>query len=69
MKRRIVPLVHDGLVEIADPLLHRRTRHHPRITLDSVNEVQRRAGEETATVRYDAAQLARVLRIAPSPVP
>ena len=31
-----------------------------------VRGVQRRAGEETATVRYDASQLARVLRI---PVP
>ena len=28
-----------------------------------VRGVQRRAGEETATVRYDAAQLARALRI------
>ena len=34
-----------------------------------VRGVQRRAGEETATVRYDAAQLARALRIAPSNLP
>lgn len=32
-----------------------------------VRGVQRRAGEETATVRYDAAQLARALRL-PAPV-